>query len=43
MILDAHGGRLQDVDPDPRREYARITLPCASIAQEESPNTEGPS
>jgi signal transduction histidine kinase len=43
MILDAHGGRLQDLDPDPRREYARITLPCASIAQEESPNTEGPS
>ena len=40
MIVDAHGGRLQALDPDPRREYARITLPCASIVKEETSNDE---
>lgn len=43
MIVEAHGGQLQELDPDPRCEYARITLPCASIAREESSRSEGPS
>mgnify|MGYP003951852329 CR=1 FL=1 len=40
MIVEAHGGRLHDLDPDPLREYARITLPCASIVREETANLQ---
>jgi len=29
LIMEAHGGQLVDIDPDGRREYARIILPCA--------------
>ena len=31
MIVEAHGGRITDLDPDTQREYVRITVPCAAV------------
>jgi signal transduction histidine kinase len=40
MIVEAHGGRLVDLDPDARREYVRITVPCAAIRRVDQPPTQ---
>lgn len=37
MIVEAHGGRLVELDPDARREYVRITVPCAAIRRVDPP------